>query len=481
MSQTIFPGAARLLSATIFGLVAFDATGVAAEPLASPWQSMRTEGRARMERACDGDEAARREIVEGVEAGTDFYSMTSIGYMRRHCGLFREYDNAAIDAKLGAAAEAGYPGAQYYWGINMIDGTSTRIPHDPEGGAVMLDLAARSGHGTSAQKLAFWYALGTLLPRDLVKAQEYLAIAEAEGVNANTVAFTRGKIEMAAAQDGVPVPEAPEIPEATAKREARAAEAVFAELREQFGEGFGAETGYLEKAGVYYFRHCSATSFGKLAVFRLQDDGAAQVWSDEKGCVNGVDETDLNGDGEPEIRYYTQGGGSGTYAASVNFLHWPEGEPEPKKGLKYTTYSYSWWDGLYSKYGYDDGVASLLVTTTGELVEGPSCKWGEYCPSWPQDAECRAAIRCPMVVEKSLYVGGEDEPYPDELRGDRAWERFVQDVYEGTGYRLANEGAPEGIVSASLSPLEKVLDAAEGERPGEVSEARKDLISDWLN
>ena len=225
----------------------------------------------------------------------------------------------------------------------------------------------------------------------------------------------------------------------------------------------------------------SATSFGKLAVFRLQDDGEAQGWSDEKGCVNGVDETDLNGDGEPEIRYYTQGGGSGTYAASVNFLHWPEGEPEPKKGLKYTTYSYSWWDGLYSKYGYDAGVASLLVTTTGELVEGPSCKWGEYCPSWPQDAECRAAIRCPMVVEKSLYVGGEDEPYPDELRGDRAWERFVQDVYEGTGYRLANEGAPEGIVSASLSPLEKVLDAAEGEMPGEVSEARKDLISDWLN
>ncbi|WP_350065551.1 hypothetical protein [Roseitalea porphyridii] len=86
-----------------------------------------------------------------------------------------------------------------------------------------------------------------------------------------------------------------------------------------------------------------------------------------------------------------------------------------------------------------------------------------------------------MVVEKSLYVGGEDEPYPDELRGDRDWERFVQDVYEGTGYRLANKGAPEGIVSASLSPLEKVLDAAQGEMPGEVSEARKDLISDWLN
>ncbi|KZY41052.1 hypothetical protein A3731_12360 [Roseovarius sp. HI0049] len=475
------PGAICLLSATIFGLVAFDVTPVVAEPLASPWQSVRTEGHARRERACDGDKAARREIVAGVEAGTDLYSMTSIGYMRRHCGLFREYDNAAINAKLGAAAEAGYPSAQYYWGVDMVDGTSAHIPHDPEGGAVMLDRAARAGHGKSAQKLAFWYALGTLLPRDLVKAQEYLAIAEAEGVNANTVAFTRGKIEMAAAQDGVPVPEAPEIPGATAKREKRAANAVFAQLKEQFGEGFGAETGYLEKAGVYYFLHCSATSFGKLAVFRLQKNGEAQVWSDERGCVNGIDETDLNSDGEAEIRYYTQGGGSGTYAAMVNFLHWPEGEPAPKPGLKYTTYSYSHWNGLYPKYGYEDGTHNLKVTTTGELVEGPSCKWGEYCPSWPTDAECRAAIRCPMVVEKSLYVGSDEDSYPDELRGNREWERFVQRVYEGTGFRLANKGAPEGIVSASLSPLEKVLDAAEGEQPGEVSEARKDLISDWLN
>ncbi|MEQ8899267.1 MAG: hypothetical protein RID23_19470 [Roseovarius sp.] len=474
MFKILFAGGVGLFSILMFGVTAV------AEPLAGHWQNVRKEGYARMDRACDGDRTARREIVEGVEAGTDFYSMTSISYMRRHCGLFREYDNATISAKLGVAAKGGYPVAQYYWGVDMVDGTSAHIPNDPEGGAAMLDRAARAGHGKSAQKLAFWYALGRLLPRDLVKAQEYLAIAEAEGVNANTVAFTRGKIEMAAAEDGIPVPEAPVIPEATAKREARAAEAVFAQLRDQFGEGFGAETGYLEKAGVHYFLHCSATSFGKLAVFRLRDDGAAQIWSDESACVNGIDETDLNGDGEPEIRYYTQGGGSGTYAAMVTFLHWPEGEPEPKKGLKYVTYSYSFWNGLYPKYDYPDGTHSLKVTTTGELVEGPSCKWGEYCPN-SSDAECRAAIRCPMVVEKSLYVGSDEDSYPDELRGNREWERFVQRVYEGTGFRLANEGAPEGIVSASLSPLEKVLDAAEGEQPGEVSEARKDLISDWLN
>lgn len=86
-----------------------------------------------------------------------------------------------------------------------------------------------------------------------------------------------------------------------------------------------------------------------------------------------------------------------------------------------------------------------------------------------------------MTVEKKLFVAGEDAPYPDVLRGEREWERFVRDVYEGTGFRLANKDAPEGIIGASLSPLEKVLDTAEGEQPGEVSKARKDLISDWLN
>ena len=476
MSKSLITGAICLLFAGVFGV-----SPAVADPLPSEWQAKRNAGNHLTDKVCKGSNAATREFWTKVSEG-DPVLMNNVNWLRSNCGLSEVIAGEDAWEYMRKSADLGYPIAQKNLGLEMLTSGKYGVGKNPERGAELMEAAARGGYGVAAVELAEFYIDGDVLPRDIAKARELFEIAQRENMKGDQFRIVRAKLNRIAkkeAESGATVTQA--SASAGTGRDDAAAEKVFAELKEQFGEGFEAGTGYLEKAGVYYFHHCSATSFGKLAVFRLQGNGEAQVWSDEKACVNGVDETDLNGDGEPEIRYYTQGGGSGTYTAMVNFLHWPEGEPEPKKGLEYTTYSYSWWDGLYSKYGYDDGVASLLVTTTGELVEGPSCKWGEYCPSWPTDAECRAAIRCPMVVEKSLYVGGEDEPYPDELRGDRAWERFVQDVYEGTGYRLANKGAPEGIVSASLSPLEKVLDAAEGEMPGEVSEARKDLISDWLN
>lgn len=348
----------------VFSSILLSAEVMLADPLPPEWQVKRDEGNLLTDHACKGSGYADKKFWRKVEEG-DAVLMNNVNWLRTNCGRSEIISGEEAWEYMRKSADLGYPIAQKNLGMVMLTTGKYGVGKQPERGAELLESAARGGFGVAALELSELLIDGDVLPRDIGKAKELFEIAQRENMKGDQFRIVRAKlnrIENEEAESGSTVVEA--AANSQTGRDDIAAEAIFADLKEQFGEGFGADTGYLENSDVYYFSHCSATSFGKLAVFRLQQGGEAQIWSDESACVNGVDETDVNSDGEPEIRYYTQGGGSGFYSASVSFLHWPQGDPQPKKGLKYETYAYSWWDGLYAQYGYDKGVASLMVTTT---------------------------------------------------------------------------------------------------------------------
>ncbi|WP_375688397.1 hypothetical protein [Pseudooceanicola sp. LIPI14-2-Ac024] len=250
---------------------------------------------------------------------------------------------------------------------------------------------------------------------------------------------------------------------------------VFASLGTDYTD-YLVDTGYIDDLDVYFAYYCASQANGGVGLVRYVN-GEPRAHMFETGCVKNVDTVDLNKDGEPEIRFIKISAGSGFLGIIEAYLAWPTGSAEPTEGFEYKTFSYSTANFLFSGYDYEYGDFDLSIETTGEVLPGAQCGMGEYCPEWPEDAECRKTIICPIVEQAVLCVNDCDGPMPKNLAQDAEWKRFFAAVQADHGYSLGNAGAPPALTSLVVGDL---ADLDTGEVPP-ISAEKQAEIDDWLN
>ena len=150
---------------------------IAADDLPQSWQVKRDAGNALTDKACGGDKASIDRVWQEVEAGNPVI-LNNMNWLRRNCAPFTSVGVKEAMTFMRQAAKSGYPIALKNYGRIMLRGGGNGVPNDPEGGAAMLERAARGGYGAAAVELSSAYVDGFRLPRDLEKAAEMLRIAE---------------------------------------------------------------------------------------------------------------------------------------------------------------------------------------------------------------------------------------------------------------------------------------------------------------
>lgn len=239
--------------------------------------------------------------------------------------------------------------------------------------------------------------------------------------------------------------------------------AFFVGVQAKHGEPRG--TGYLPDLGVHYAFYCSG-GIG-LALYRGADQ---RVWETDEGCISDVRGIDIDKNGSTEIVYFSQGGGTGTFAVKEEHLSWPLDSTEPVRGYEYTT-------------AQNDQVAGpsdlpiqigLMLETRREMRYGEDCRRENYCPFWPPDAPCREVTVCAITEVKHMQVMG--HVFPRELRGNAKWAEYVTQRYERDGFELIGDEIPPELTELVLKDLES-LDT--GKAP-ELTEERQKLVDDWL-
>jgi len=173
---------------------------IAADDLPHSWQVKRDAGNALTDEACEGDKAAISRVWQEVEEGNPVL-LNNVNWLRGNCSPFTSVGVKEAMEFMRQAAESGYPIALKNYGRMMLRGGGNSVPNDPEGGATMMEQAARSGYGTAAVELGSAYVDGFHLPRDLEKAAEMLRIAEREGVASSDLNILRGKMRRVAKQE----------------------------------------------------------------------------------------------------------------------------------------------------------------------------------------------------------------------------------------------------------------------------------------
>ena len=239
--------------------------------------------------------------------------------------------------------------------------------------------------------------------------------------------------------------------------------AFFTELEERFGEPRG--TGYLSDLGVHYAFYCRGRI--GLALYRGTD---RRVWETEASCISDVRGVDIDKNGSTEIVYFSQGGGTGTFAVREIQLSWPAGAFEPMIGYEYTTFQHDQMAGP-AALPVQIGIA---LESKREMRYGEDCGRETYCPSWPPDAPCREVTMCAITEEKTMEVMG--PVFPRELRGNPVWVEYVTQRYEQDGFKLIGDEIPPELSELILEDLE-ALDS--GDAP-ELTEERQALVDAWL-
>jgi len=173
---------------------------IAADELPQSWQVKRDAGNVLTDEACDGDKAAISRVWREVEEGNPVL-LNNMNWLRRNCAPFTSVGVKEAMKFMRQAAESGYPIALKNYGWMMLRGGGNGVPNDPEGGAAMLEQAARGGYGTAAVELGSAYADGFRLPRDMEKAAEMLRVAEREGVESSDLSVLRDKVRRVANQE----------------------------------------------------------------------------------------------------------------------------------------------------------------------------------------------------------------------------------------------------------------------------------------
>lgn len=239
--------------------------------------------------------------------------------------------------------------------------------------------------------------------------------------------------------------------------------AFFAGLRERYGEPGG--TGYLPELDVHYAYYCRGRI--GLALYRAGDQRA---WEAEEHCITDVQGIDIDKNGSTEIVYFSQGGGSGTFAVIEAQLSWPVDALEPIRGYEYATFQHDQMGGppdLPVQIG-------IILESKREMRYGEDCGRETYCPFWPPDAPCREVTMCAITEEKTMKVMG--PAFPRELRGNPVWVEYVTQRYEQDGFKLIGDEIPPELSELILEDLE-ALDA--GGAP-ELTEERQSMVDAWL-
>ncbi len=247
---------------------------------------------------------------------------------------------------------------------------------------------------------------------------------------------------------------------------------IFRQLVAKHGEP--SSKGSLPDADAHFMTFCrSATGVG-LVLFRTS--GPAPVFFErEEFCGKDVDTIDYDGDGQPEIRFYRSGGGSGTYAVNEDSYSWPPDAPKPVLGFSYNVLQA---DSpgprfFYKKKNGREDMAGFDSVVKREMLPGQNCVTADYCPTWPEGTPCRPALQCDIAEDKKADFWG---PLPQELISNAEWEAFLGSLMED-GYVLTGIEVPSSLKDLNLSDLS---DSDTGNAP-KVSAEQDAKLDAWLN
>lgn len=233
---------------------------------------------------------------------------------------------------------------------------------------------------------------------------------------------------------------------------------VFSELIAEHGEPYA--QGYLPSLDIYYAVYCR--NGPGLTLVRGSDDVR---WEMEAWCGRGLSAIDVDGDGTDELAFFSSGGGTGTYAVKETHLTWPPNAAEPTLGFEYTTLQADTWGTPFD--------VVLQTETVREMQYGQDCRVENYCPSWPPEAECRAATMCEITQIRTIKLSGGDT---SQLAGNPEWEAWFVERFTGDGWTIVGEEVSLTLTNALLADL-ATLDS--GETP-EVTPEREAMLVEWL-
>ncbi|MFX0543427.1 SH3 domain-containing protein [Roseovarius sp. S4756] len=237
-------------------------------------------------------------------------------------------------------------------------------------------------------------------------------------------------------------------------------DAWFEQIEETQGPPNG--EGFIEALDIHYRYYCTNGGMG-VALYRETESGP-RTWTSEEWCVRDLQPVDIDENGTPEITYFVSAGGSGTFAIMEKHLEWPPTEMQPALGFEYRTLEA---DNYFNRR-FQIPVERVVER---EMIYGRNCHTENYCPDWPQDAECRAVVQCDIAQEGTFSVLG---IFPEALRNDPDWLAFIETLAE---QNIELQGVPPDLRTLSLQSLEALDD---GTRP-EMTQERKAMVEAWLN
>lgn len=188
----------------------------------------------------------------------------------------------------------------------------------------------------------------------------------------------------------------------------------FDYVARQYGTPNG--QGSIAELNVHYAYFCN-NGFG-LALFRASDPEPV-LWENEGWCIKDLKTVDIDKDGTSEIVYLEGAGGTGTYAEKEVHVSWPQGQKRPTLGFEYRTFEHD--SGFFGQFeiAYEKEISR-------QMQYGQNCRTDDYCPSWPPDAQCRAATICDIEQQGTFEVL--EDPFPERLRSDPEWQSYVEDL-----------------------------------------------------
>jgi TPR repeat protein len=136
------------------------------------------------------------KIFSALADNEDLAAMRNVAFMQRK-GLGTERDPEAAQQLLEYVARAGLPTAQFDLGEMLLDGEAG--DPKPTEGIAWLELAARASHPIAQYRLGVLYEEGTLVPKDLFKAQLLYSAAAQHG--------SKKALERLSAMKGWPKPD----------------------------------------------------------------------------------------------------------------------------------------------------------------------------------------------------------------------------------------------------------------------------------
>ncbi len=198
----------RFLRITSYLVLAFTiAAPVQADLLPEPWQSQREESIEITDRACNGHDHYIAEV--SIRLGnSDPAMMNNSAWLQANCKPFSDLTLDEVTNYQIKSALLGYPIAMDVYGVILLYG-DRGVERDVSTGVSLLERSIEAGYGKAAVHLAHAYSKGEVVPRDIERARDLLAIAESENVSPDLLDSLRKLISVAEGEENSQASEAP--------------------------------------------------------------------------------------------------------------------------------------------------------------------------------------------------------------------------------------------------------------------------------